>query len=119
MAAICASRSLASIFQHCPQQRRDAVDMQAIFTDMAPAVDCAIDWARGQLSGADPVEVSVDRAQARQRRRAERATEVLPVALGSAEEAADAFTGAGLDVFDAIPTQFVAAKFPPEPEQYR
>jgi hypothetical protein len=55
--------------------------------------------------------------QAIQRGRPERAAEILPIAFGSPEEATDAFAGAGLDMFDAKPAQFVAAKSAPKTEQ--
>jgi hypothetical protein len=88
VAPVCASQSQAAISQHRPQQRRDAVDMQIIFTDMTRTVYGAIDSAGSQLRGVDPVQVGVDRTQTQQGGCANHSAEILPITLGTSEEAA-------------------------------
>ncbi|MCY1215624.1 hypothetical protein D9M72_274750 [compost metagenome] len=91
--------------------------MEAIFGQMAPAIQAAEHRAAGNARNSDPIEVGLHRTEPFQGRRVVSGAEIVPVALALRQEQGHAGAGFGLDMLHLQTTQLIAAEAAPETDQ--
>src|SRR5690606_13462233 len=103
--------------QDLAEECDDAVGVEAILTQMPPAIDPAKHRSTGNAGHADPVQVGLYRTESFQCGRLIGSPKVLAIPLAVRQVQLHAGTSFGLDLLDLQATQLVTAKATPEADQ--